>query len=159
MVVSLVFGVESTGSEMSVAATVLSDREEAFRNSQETPASRYGAVPDLNDPHRQALLNELDRRFSASNGSRRFNRARPGFYRKKTLWGVVINGVRFLKRAIDISGSATALVLLAPLSAAVTAAIRLTDGEPALPEHLEIIARPVNGGSCHRPQPLQRETT
>jgi lipopolysaccharide/colanic/teichoic acid biosynthesis glycosyltransferase len=89
-------------------------------------------APDRNDPTNRTLLEDLDRRFSTRNGSRQFLRARVRYYRKKQMWAVVINSARFLKRVVDVSVSAVALILLAPLFAAVAVAIRLTDHGPVI---------------------------
>src|SRR5205085_7198667 len=53
-------------------------------------------------------------------------------WRKKYAWLVIVGGAKALKRAIDVVAALVLLVCLAPLFAAVAAAIKLTDGGPVL---------------------------
>ena len=117
---------------MSESTTVLNDEIVEAAEDLQQHAQRSAATPDLSDPINQALLDDLDRRFAASNGNRQFFRARMRYYRKKLMWAVVINSARFVKRGVDISVSAVALLMLAPLFAGVALAIRLTDKGPIL---------------------------
>ena len=59
-------------------------------------------------------------------------RARLRAWRKRTAWRLVVGGASGLKRAIDIVASGAGLVALAPVFAAVAAAIKLTDNGPVL---------------------------
>lgn len=117
---------------MSESTTVLNDEIVEAAEDLQQDVRRSAATPDLSDPISQALLNDLDRRFAASKGNRQFLRARMRYYRKKLMWAVVINSARFVKRVVDISVSAVALIMLAPLFAGVALAIRLTDKGPIL---------------------------
>ena len=118
---------------MSESTTVLDDEiVEAARDLKQASPNGERVSPDLSDPINQALLDDLDRRFAASNGNRQFFRARMQYYRKKLMWAVVINSAHFVKRVVDISVSAVALLMLAPLFAGVALAIRLTDRGPIL---------------------------
>jgi len=60
---------------MSESTTVLNEIVKAAEDQQQH-AQRSAATPDLSDPINQALLDDLDRRFAASNGNRQFFRAR-----------------------------------------------------------------------------------
>lgn len=51
---------------------------------------------------------------------------------KMFAWRLAVRGAEALKRAIDVLGAVLGLVLLAPLFAAVAAAIKATDGGPVL---------------------------
>ncbi len=52
--------------------------------------------------------------------------------RKRLLWRWTVNSAHALKRALDIIGSGTALVLLSPLFALIAIAIKLEDRGPVL---------------------------
>jgi lipopolysaccharide/colanic/teichoic acid biosynthesis glycosyltransferase len=59
-------------------------------------------------------------------------RARLRAWRKRAAWRLVVGGASALKRTVDIVASAAGLLALAPVFAAVAAAIKLTDNGPVL---------------------------
>lgn len=81
---------------------------------------------------RVRLMEELYRRFGEEpTGPRRALR-RLGFWRKKYAWALVINGAKFLKRALDVAVSLSMMIALAPLFLIVALCIKLTDRGPVL---------------------------
>lgn len=83
------------------------------------------ALDGLSPQERASLTEDLYHRYGGGTWRQRWI-----FYRKKYAWALVTGGARALKRALDIAGAATGLLLLSPLMIAVAVAIKLTDGGP-----------------------------
>ena len=105
----------------------------AVADAAPTDSGEHTIAPiTLDDPSREALLNDLDRRFARGSHRRTFLWARLRFLRKRLMWACVVHGAQAVKRLIDIFVAATVLVLLSPLFAVVAVLIRLTDKGPAI---------------------------
>jgi len=72
-------------------------------------------------------MEELYRRYGGYRGFRSWR-----YLRKRYAWVLVVAGARFVKRLLDVSVSATLLLLLLPGLVAVAAIIKLADGGPIL---------------------------
>jgi lipopolysaccharide/colanic/teichoic acid biosynthesis glycosyltransferase len=80
---------------------------------------------------RKSLVDQLYRGYGeAAYGSGHLRSLRVGL--KRFNWILVVNGAKFLKRAMDIVVSSVALLVLSPLFLVVAIVIRLQDGGPAL---------------------------
>ncbi|MBF0119523.1 MAG: sugar transferase [Desulfobacterales bacterium] len=75
-------------------------------------------------------MEELYQRYGNPGISGFKNRLR--YFRKKYAWLAVLNGAKFIKRLMDISVSASMLLLLSPLFLVVAFAIKITDGGPVI---------------------------
>ena len=75
---------------------------------------------------RVELMEGLLRRYGPKAGGGFVNRGR--FLWKKYSWIIVVGGAKVLKRVIDITVSAMALIVLSPLFLLVAGLIKLTDG-------------------------------
>lgn len=91
-------------------------------------ASDVQPSPPSPDPAgRVHLMEELYRRYGGYRGFRSWR-----YLRKRYAWVLVVAGARFVKRLLDVSVSATLLLLLLPGLVAVAAIIKLADGGPIL---------------------------
>ena len=86
-----------------------------------TPASR-----------RVELREELIRLYGDGGGGLGSWKRRFRLWRKRWAWAVVVGGTACVKRLVDLLVAAAALVVLAPLFAAVALLIKLGDGGPVL---------------------------
>jgi len=86
------------------------------------------AIPNEPAPHRLELIEELYQRYGNTYNSMH----RLHYLRKKYSWLMVVTMARALKRALDIVGSLTLLMLLSPLLLMVALLIKLTDWGPVL---------------------------
>jgi lipopolysaccharide/colanic/teichoic acid biosynthesis glycosyltransferase len=77
---------------------------------------------------RADLLQELYQRYSTS---RSFSR-KLHYFRKKILWIFLIEGAKFLKRALDIVFSVILLIVFSPLILIIAILIKFHDGGPIL---------------------------
>lgn len=77
------------------------------------------------------LLEELYERYGKDQGLGTF-RQRFRLWRKKSAWIAAVGGAKLLKRTADITFAVWLLVILSPLFALVSAAIKLTDRGPVL---------------------------
>jgi len=91
-----------------------------------------GTAPAPAFVQRTEVIDELYHRFASEPGGigsigRQFR-----YWRKRVLWQLVVGGARGLRRLLDIVVSGGGLLVLSPLFAVVAAAIKLTDGGPAI---------------------------
>lgn len=82
--------------------------------------------------YREALLEELCRRYGEGGSTPRMGAHRLRFWWKQYAWVLAVDGARVLKRTVDVVVSATLLVCLSPLFLVVAALIKLTDGGSVL---------------------------
>lgn len=98
----------------------------------QNPDVRSDLVRDdsaANNNRRVDLIEELYKRYGGVSGFGTFA-LRLRFLRKKYSWVTAVGGAKVLKRLLDVTVSASMLILLTPLFALVALAIKLTDGGP-----------------------------
>ncbi len=77
------------------------------------------------------IIDELYNRFGKAAGVNTFA-YRLRFWRKKYAWLLVLGGLKFIKRTIDIIVSGVTILALSPLLSVVALSIKLTDNGPVL---------------------------